>query len=267
MRNSLVTSLALAAGALLFSTAAMAIPIKVGLTAAAGYQQWTSPPFGDPSHLTLSGWQWDDTTQAWNPAWMTSDEDGSGNPGLGICAVKPDIDNVCTNNDETNQIDSGPLQLLDMDISDLHSGWTQVSFTLLSFDRTSDHLIATGTNCSIADENAGNCQASQVSLPVLSDCTGSQRTFTYTCSFTRQYLDGLFAGTGTTDIWIQSRSQSCVGNCVNESFLFGSGLDHGFVMDGIPAPVPEPAAFGMFGFGVLLLGLFVGLGRHRRRGN
>ncbi|MGH8117063.1 MAG: PEP-CTERM sorting domain-containing protein [Rhodanobacteraceae bacterium] len=44
------------------------------------------------------------------------------------------------------------------------------------------------------------------------------------------------------------------------TWTWGTGADQSFTLDIVNA-VPEPAALGMFGFGVLLIGAFVGLRR------
>lgn len=45
-------------------------------------------------------------------------------------------------------------------------------------------------------------------------------------------------------------------------WTWGTGADQNFTLDiGNAANVPEPAALGIFGFGVLLIGAFVGLRR------
>ncbi|HZX70201.1 MAG TPA: PEP-CTERM sorting domain-containing protein [Rhodanobacter sp.] len=44
-------------------------------------------------------------------------------------------------------------------------------------------------------------------------------------------------------------------------WTWGGGADQSFTLDIVTAGVPEPAALGMFGLGVLLIGAFVGLRR------
>lgn len=55
-------------------------------------------------------------------------------------------------------------------------------------------------------------------------------------------------GGGTLDLYFQAQHT-------------GTGFSHFTVFGGTPVTVPEPAALGMVGFGVLLLGVFTGLRR------
>lgn len=263
MRRSLLASLVLACGGVLFALGANATPIHVGLTGAAGQHKWDSPGFGDPSYLHLSAWQ-SDGNGGWDEAWMTSGTDGSGNSGLGVCAVDPSQnDNFCPNATqpdptETNEIDSIPEQMIDMDITGLASNWTKLTITLLSVETGQ---LLQGVDCSILTDT--NCAPTPFDLdPNASFCSAADLNHIVTCVFTEQYL----SQRGVTDIWIQSVPASgCeLSPCsLNGNILLGSGLDNGFIMDGTPASVPEPAALGMFGLGTLLIGVFLGLRRRR----
>lgn len=266
MRTSLISSLALAGAALLISFGAKATPIHVGITGGAGQHSATFGPFGDPSFLTLSAWQYDPQTQAWLPAYMTDQPDANSNDGLGVCATDPSgNNNICTGTGETNYIDSIPQQMIDMDISLLASNWTGLTITLLAVDQGP---MLTGATCSLLDPN---CVPTQIQMN-MQFCSAIDANGMVFCNFSAQYLMGL----GITDIWIESLSQSCGPNIFattgpapnatslcNGKMLLGSGDQFGFIMDGDAAHVPEPSALGLFGLGTLLLGLFVGMKRRR----
>lgn len=271
MHKSLLASLALVCGALLFPAGAQAIPIIVGLNGAAGNHAWTSGPFGDPSYLHLSGWAWDDTTQTWVPATMTDGQDGNGHHGLGVCSDTQsgsnlDSNNVCLNSDETNEIDSIPAQMIQMDISDLED-WNSVRITLLSVDNYASIL---GASCSLLTTGCNPTDPAYLGLDS-QYCSQPDTNEIAVCVFPK----GDLAQMGVSAIWISSVSGSCPDGGIhtfaatqqcNSGILLGSeaSYDYGFSMDGLPATVPEPSALGMLGLATLLMGLLMGLRRRRR---
>lgn len=248
MRSSLLTSLALAGGALLFSVGAKAIPIKVGLLGASGGTTWTSPPVGGgpaPSSaakpfasssgsglgtVSLSGWETDDGI--WSPATMIQNPDVQ---GLGVQCNSP-LDAACTG----NQIGSNPAQIIDMDISHL-TGWTGLLITIDSVTGTNTGNLY-GATCT----PGGDCG----SPILLGSCTATAKDSCTLTLTSRELAD-------ITDIWITP--------VAFDPILLDGNL---YVCTGTgpcvkPTSVPEPAVLGMFGLGVLLIGLFMGLRRRQ----
>lgn len=246
MRKSLLVSAALASGALLCSLGANAIPMHVGLLGASGSTTWTSPPLGGPAPsavtnsaltnedvfaplsgtVSLSGWEHDDG--AWSGATMIQNPQV---PGLGVeCNVgSPD----CTG----DQIGSHPAQIIDLDISQLN-GWTGLLITLDSVEGTNTGNLY-GATCAPGDVD---CEA----ISFLGGCTTEGSC---TLSLTSREL------TGITDIWITPVNLDPIVLDGNLYVCSGAGPCVK------PTAVPEPTALGMFGLGVLLIGVFVGLRR------
>lgn len=255
MRTSSLVSLALASAALLFSFGAKAVPIHVGIEAAGGSHSWRSGPIQDPSYVNLSAWQFNGNT--WDPAYMTNGEDG-GNPGLGVCSVMPEGDgNVCLREDETNQIDSIPSQMIELGLNEFED-WNGVTITMLSVEDLSE-VMFTGASCSMADVVAGDCQAQTTSLEISSTYCSRTLSDIWSCTYSRPFLADFFDGLGIKDIWIQPQGH-CLELCTNANFYMASGEKYGLILN----LVPEPSALGMFGLGTLLIGVFVGLRRRRR---
>ncbi len=247
MRNSVLLSAALASGALLCSLGANAIPIHVGLLAASGSSTWTSPTVGGstatsllaprafaPSAghgtVSLSGWENDDGT--WNPATMLKNPNV---PGLGVECNSP-LDPACTG----DQIGSDPQQIIDLDISAL-TGWTGLLITVDSVEGTNTGNLF-GATCAPGDVG---CEP----ISFLGGCTTVEGSCTL--SLTSRAL------TGITDIWITPIAFDPIVLDGNLYVCTGTGPCVK------PTAVPEPAALGMFGLGLLLIGTFVGLRRRR----
>jgi hypothetical protein len=249
MRNSVLTSLTLICGALLglVSYSAHATIIHVGLADAGGQTSWTSPVIGDPhGTVTLSGWEYDNN--AWTPAKMYSKNNGGAENGMGVTCNQSPTNARCSQ----HEIGATPWQMIDMNISNL-TNWNALTLYLGSINNTTfgsgggingdetGYLL--GAQCSVG----GNC-----AFMVLDSCTnfGTSRSQTCSFTFTKQYLLNL----GITDIWVTPSTTNPYGGN-NANILFGSGFDLHYV--------PEPAELGMFGFGILLIGLFLGLRRRQ----
>jgi hypothetical protein len=244
------------------SFAASAVPIHVGLKGAAGSQSWTSPVIGDPkatltrsrispvSHgtLTLTGWEYD--SDAWQAAVMTYKHTSPDETGLGVACNQTSLSH---NSCRQKEIGATPWQMIDMNISQL-TGWKSLTINLDSVNGTGHgngggpagvevgYLL--GATCTVG----GSCTSSVLASVPLASCTDHGMGHSGTCSFELTYADLL----GITNIWVTPSNTNPHGSN-NANILLGSD----FVLNA----VPEPAALGIFGFGVLLLGLFVGLRR------
>lgn len=245
MRNSLLVSTALASGALLFSLGAKALPIHVGLMGAAGSSEWTSPGVVAPDARTsaqserslgtvmLTGWENDDGT--WESAVMIQ------TPGIEALGIQCNESgpNSCT----SGQIGSNPPQVIDLDVSHL-DGWSSLLITLDSPNGTNTGNLF-GAMCNPGDSE---CEATLVPLGSCTATSGS-----CTISLSSDLLGDL------TNIWIMSADVEEDPISLNGNLYVCTGSGPCTV----PTGVPEPKALGIFGFGVLLIGVFVGLRRRR----
>lgn len=248
MRNFIFTPLIMLCGVLLglVSVSAHATIIHVGLTDASGSTSWTSPTIGDPhGTVTLSGWEYD---SGWTPATMYYKNGGGAENGLGVLCNQMPANNRCSQ----HEIGATPWQMIDLNISKL-TDWSSLTFYLGSINGTSygdgggtngnetGYLL--GAQCMVGDKCATPI--------VLGSCTDFGTNGSQTCSFTfsADYLLRL----GITDIWV-TPSRTNPDGTNNANILFGSSFD---------LQVPEPAELGMFGFGILLIGLFLGLRRRK----
>lgn len=146
--------------------------------------------------------------------------------GLGVCNGSQE---PCTGDDG---IDASPWQTIDMDISQL-PGFSSIEITLGPINGTA-YLL--GASC---DPGQQGCITT-----VLAQCTGCT-SFMLTNA---QLL-------GISDIWVTPKA----------------GADTAGTGDIVLGPdfylytVPEPAALGVFGLGLLLIGAFIGLRRREER--
>lgn len=148
--------------------------------------------------------------------------------GLGVCNGSQ---GPCTGADG---IDASPWQTIDMDISELPA-FSSIEITLSSISTNSTAYLL-GASC---DPGQRGCITT-----VLAQCTGCE-SFTLTSA---QLL-------GITDIWVSPKSG-------------GDSPDTGNIVlgpDFYLYTVPEPAAIGIFGLGLLLIGAFIGLRRREER--
>lgn len=232
MRSSLLSSVALACAALFATCGAKAVPIHVGLMDAVGSHSWTSPLIGDPhGTLSLSAWEYD------NGMWTAALLDAApGYNGLGVACnpVPQPVNNTCL----AGQISSVPWQTIDIGIGGL-TGWNGLTVKIDSVD-AGETAYLLGAACTVG----GGCTPSTLTL-----CTnqGSSET---DCSFflSRAALFNI------TDIWVTPSATNP--NGVNRGNIV---LDADFTLQA----VPEPAELGIFGFGLLLVGVMVGLRRRR----
>ena len=249
MRNFMLTPLVMLGGVLLglVSFRAHATIIHVGLANAGGSTSWTSPIIGDPhGTVTLSGWEYDNSN--WTPATMYYKNGGGAENGLGVQCNQTPNHNRCSQ----HEIGATPWQMIDMDIGKL-TNWSALTLYLGSINGTTygdgggtngdetGYLL--GASCTVG----GGCTWIE-----LASCTDNGTGGSQTCSFTftKQYLLGL----GINNIWVTpSKTDPNGGN--NANILLGSSFDLHYV--------PEPAELGMFGFGILLIGMFLGLRRRK----
>ena len=243
MRKFLLKSLLLVSGACLglMTFAANATPIHVGLKDAAGSHSWDSPEIGDPHGiLNLTAWEFDHG--AWTAAVMTYKASTPAETGLGVACNQHPAHNACGE----KEIGTSPWQMIDINIKDL-TGWSSLTVNLASVngigypggDETG-YLL--GAACTVG----GSCTPT-----LLASCTDfGGRGVPQTCSFNLTWKDLL----GFTDIW------------VTPSMTDQSGSNDGNILlgpDFVLYTVPEPEALGMFGLGLLLIGLLVVVRRRR----
>jgi hypothetical protein len=247
MRKSSLTSLALGCGALLslVSLDASALPIHVGLVDASGSHSWTSPVIGDPhGTVTLTAWEYDNN--AWTDA-VTSYKSGSAaETGMGVTCNQEPAGNECGE----DEIGATPWQMLDLDISQL-TGWSGLTLYLGSVNAAGTGGDETGYLLGATCTVGGSCTPI-----VLGSCTdfGNWPGHSAQCMF--NFTEADLLGQNITDIWVASSITDQSGTS-NSNILLGSD----FVLN----TVPEPKALGIFGLGLLLIGVFVGLRRRRRQ--
>ncbi len=245
MHKSLLASLVLGCGALLgmVSFGASALPIHVGLADAANSHSWTSDPIGDPhGTVTLTAWEFDNNV--WTDA-VTSYRSGSpAETGMGVLCNDVPSDSECGQ----HEIGATPWQMLDLNITQL-TDWESLTLYLGSVN-----AAVTG-----GDETGyllgATCTVGSGCTPIVLDsCTsfGNWPGHSAQCMFNLTAADLL--GQKITDIWVASSTTDQSGTD-NGNILLGSD----FVLN----VVPEPKALGIFGLGLLLIGAFAGLRRHR----
>ena len=243
MRNSILTPLIMLSGLLLglVSVKAHATIIHVGLSGANGSTSWTSPTIGDPhGTVTLTGWEYDN---GWTPATMVYKNSGGAENGLGVLCNQMPANNRCSQ----HEIGATPWQMINIDISKL-TNWSDLTFYLgsingVTYGNGDETGYLLGSSCTVN----GNCNWVK-----LASCTNFGTNHSQTCAFTftQQYLRGL----NISNIWVTpSMTNPKGGN--NANILLGGSFDLRYV--------PEPAELGMFGFGLLLIGMFMGLRRRK----
>lgn len=263
MRKPMLTSLALACGAVLFSAAASAIPISVGLTGAGGHHGWQTKDIGDPhGRLTLIAYVWDDANDDWTCGVMGVNTAGLGVTGFG---ASPAVGGGQTpsggqiwecGSGSVNAPSTNSYELIDMNISDF-TDWIGLTIdvggagngTAMLFGATCGPsgsclpLVAQPLDGSCDVQSAG--QGSGANTPTFN---GTALSGSVTCS-TQQLSD-------FSHLWLVSAWDD------DTPALLGSTFDL-LVPDA--TSVPEPSALGIFGFGALLIGWFAGLRRRRVR--
>lgn len=235
MRKSLLTSLALILGAFLGLVAfgANATPVSVNLSACGGLASCSA------NNLTFNGLEFD------NGAFTSANLDWKTNPnpvetGLGVTCNQMPPHNACGQ----NEIGSTPWQLIDVDLSQL-TGFSSVTLVLGSVNNSSfpngvpETAFLIGSTCNIPFPCTGI---------LLGSYTYANGVAKATFNFTTAELAGL------TNIWITPQVSNQSGFS-NANILLTS-----FTINTVTS-VPEPAVLGIFGLGVLMIGLFVGLRR------
>lgn len=232
MRKYLVlcAGLVLTAGLGLVSFAAHAMPVSVDLSSCGGL---TSCP---SDGVTFTGWQYDTTSSTWVNTALTYKGDPNNETGLGV---------ACTGGKcNENEIDDTPPQLVAADLGG-------ISFSSLSLGVGSVDCNGS-TNCDDPEiayiygamcAQPGTCAATELGSYAGSDYPGNAHIFTFTAAELM----------GNDFLWVTPVSPTDLGSVNDANFLLAS-LTY-------TTAVPEPAALGMFGLGVLLIGLFAGLRR------
>ena len=233
--HKLITPAAMALGACLALAAwsAQATVINVPLSGCAGHPSCTS------DGVTLSGWEYKTKAGVWAPVYMTYKAHGPDETGLGLNCAYGKGDKC--GQDEINTM---PPQYIAADISG-------IKFTGLSIGVASVDNGGCGNKpCSSPDEEAiiygsacANLSICGVAVPLASyTFNGTDETWTF--NFSAAFLSGY-------------------------SFLYvtplgGPAPDSNILLASLSYSVPEPGVLGMFGLGVLLIGLFAGLHRRMR---
>ncbi|MDE2090551.1 MAG: PEP-CTERM sorting domain-containing protein [Gammaproteobacteria bacterium] len=243
MRKSLFFSVLMGGGLGCLAFGANAMPIHVNLAGAAGSQSWTSPVIGDPhGTLTLTGWELDNGV--WTPAAMTYKNPSPDETGLGVACNQKPIHNSCSQ----DEIGTTPWQMIDLNISAL-TGWGSLTINLASvngigYPGGDETAYLLGADCMVG----GSCTPTVLASTPLASCTN----FAEICSFNFTEADLV----GITNIW------------VTPSLTDQSGKNNGNILLGadfvLYTAVPEPATLGIFGLGILMIGMLVGLRRLRR---
>ncbi|MGH8283158.1 MAG: PEP-CTERM sorting domain-containing protein [Gammaproteobacteria bacterium] len=277
MRKSLLTSLALSCCAFLGLVAfgAHAMPIHTfNLLKAGGSPSYTFT-YGDPQTLTLSGWEYD--SGVWTSANMVSKCPAGLNAacdnntvftgaetGVGVACNSAGLslpDQVCNQ----HEIGTTPWQMIDANISGLSFSSITISLGSVNGTGTGGYETAyvLGANCQVG----GGCTYAIIAggQTGLNACTDYGTGGSDTCSFTFTPAELTNSdGNLYSDIWITPSltDQSCSNtvsppDCNNANILMGGQFTFS------PTTVPEPAELGIFGLGILLIGLFVGLRRRQ----
>jgi hypothetical protein len=232
MHKHLIVGTALAACLGLMTLAANATPISPNLPLAAGSSSYTFNvgPFGS---LNLSGWEYDN--QVWTPANLTYKAEGPNETGLGVAC------NTNATKCGQDEINSTPWQIIAVNLSAL-SGYSQLALGVGSVD---------GDGGNGLPETAylfGATCLSSAGTPNSPCLVGLLGSYTYTGGARIHSFDFTKAGlSGLTSIWVTP-------------FLTGDPATQGNVLlSSLSLSVPEPGILGMFGLGVLLIGVFAGL--------
>lgn len=230
----------------LFSLCARATIIHVGLSDATGTTSWTSPLISDPhGTVTLSGWELDNN--AWAPATIIYKNAGGAETGEGVLCNQFPSNNRCAQ----HEIGATPWQMLDLNISNL-TDWNGLTLYLGSVNDTTygdgggTHGEETGYLLGASCTVDGGCTPIE-----LGSCTNFGTNGSAICSFT--FTSAYLLELGITDIWVTPSKTNPAGSN-NANILLGGSFD---------LVVPEPAELGIFGLGILLIGLFAGLRRRR----
>lgn len=262
MKKSMLT-LALAVGGIagLAGSGAEAMPIHAFSLQDASNQSthtynWV---FGDPANesLTLSGWEFD-PTPAGNSAWTSADmiykNEGPGETGLGVeCNEKPK-GNACGE----GEIGTTPWQIIDVDLSGL-SGYNSITIGAGSVNSTvgglspNETAFLYGATCNPGANSGVGCTPTLLDSFTFGQPSDSTPSDTYIWTLSLTSLENA----GWTNLWLTPNAWGTTPLGEGNILLFGG--PNGFSV----SVVPEPAALGMFGLGVLLIGFFGVLKRRR----
>ncbi|MGH8283160.1 MAG: hypothetical protein ACRESE_04870 [Gammaproteobacteria bacterium] len=239
MRKHLFISaaLALAAGLGLVSFGAQATPIPVNLSGCAGQTTCTD------NGVTFTGWEY--TSSGWQAAPLTYKNDPHGESGLGVeCSFASGP--KCIQGDGTQgpgnqlEINATPWQMIGVNIGSL-----KLSSLLLGVGSV-DSQGGKG-NPETAFLLAGLCTSPACVIAEVNYYVGSNADNTSLFTFSPEGLSNFFL---TPRLFANS-------NPAPDANILLASLAYNVT-------VPEPAELGMFGLGVLLIGLFAGLLRRMR---
>ncbi|MGH8283295.1 MAG: PEP-CTERM sorting domain-containing protein [Gammaproteobacteria bacterium] len=236
MRKHLLLSaaLVLAAGLGLVSFGASATAINVNLSSCDTLASCSA------NNLTFNGLEFD--SGAFTSANLNY-KFTSGNPvetGLGVTCNQTTPIDACSQ----GEIGSSPWQLIDVDISQL-TGFSSVTLGLGSVNNSSfpvgtpETAYLVGSDCNIPFQPCMGVTLGSYTY----DGVTATATFNFTAADLAPY----------TNIWITPQLSDMSGTS-NANILLSS-----FTINTVT--VPEPAVLGMFGLGILLIGLFAGLRR------
>jgi len=254
MNKPLCTSATFALGACLSVLAldANAIPIHTfSLQAATGQTSYTyNWVLGDPvaESLTLSGWELD--SNAWTPATMLYKNQSPGETGLGVhCNTHPQ-GNSCGQ----SEIGTTPWQIIDVNLGDV-SG-----YNTLSVGAGSVNTDNSNTGHETAYLYGATCTPDGGCTPTLLDWYtfpgGSYPSDVVSWNFS---LNSLLS-TGYSNLWLTPNAWGSTPDNNGNILLWGGPNGDAFSV----SVVPEPAELGLFGLGILMIGVLTRARRRRR---
>jgi len=229
MRKHLFVTVALGACLGLLAFGADATPIN--LSAAGGSQNYTFN-LGANGSLNLTSWEYD--SGAWAAATMVYKSSGPGETGLGVLCNPGHSGDRCGQ----HEIGSQPWQMISVGLSSL-TGYNSLTIGLGSVNGGIGGAPETGYIF------GANCTPASCTPVELGSYTFDGIVDTATFTFTKAQLSAY------SDIWVTP-------------FTGSNFVDGNILLSSLILNVPEPAALGMFGLGILMIGLLLGLRRRMR---
>lgn len=246
MRQSQFFSIVAGAGSALLALGAHATPIHAfNLTQASGQTSYTySWSFGDPisESLTLSGWEWNGGS--WSAADMIYKNGGAGETGLGVVCSQTPAGNSCGQ----HEIGTTPWQMIAIGLNGLsHYNALTIGAASVNTDNSAngkETAYLYGASCT----PGGGC------TPTLLD------SYTYTGGIdTVSWKFSLTNLAPYSDLWLTPNAWDTTPNNNGNVLLWGGPNGNGFSV----SVVPEPSVLGIFGLGLLMVGLLLGIRRRR----
>lgn len=256
MNKSLLILTLVAGGGLgLLATGARAMPIHGFNLSTANNQSsytynWT---FGDPVNesLTVSGWELD--SGVWSSATMVYKNQSPGENGLGVQCNSTPSGNACNQ----GEIGTTPWQIMDVNLSGL-SGYNTITIGAASVNDAGtggpETAYLYGATCNPGANGGTACTPTLLKSFTFGQPSDSSPSDVYIWTLSLTALEKA----GWTNLWLTPNTWGTTPHGNGNILLFGG--PNGFSV----SVVPEPAALGIFGLGVLLIGLFGGLKRRRQ---